>query len=81
VARRTRGDAVTPAQSLQLPLFDLGPFNEPDTLTKAAYYRLRRAELDAAWRNRRQVEVRLAEPPPSVVGRPWQDVVVSGGRL
>jgi hypothetical protein len=59
---------------VQLPLFDLGPYEEPDT-SKAEYWRARRAELARTWVRRHN-----ADPPP-VAGRPWQDVVVSGGRL
>jgi hypothetical protein len=63
----------------QLPLFDLGVYDEPDTLTKAEYLQARRAELVAAWRRREQV--RLTEAPPIWDGRPYQDVTVSGERL
>jgi hypothetical protein len=72
---------IPDVEPLQWTLFDLGAYDEPDTLTKAEYLRLRRADLVAAWRARRRVEVRLAEPPPTWAGRPWRDVEVTGDRL
>lgn len=65
----------------QLPLFDLGVYDEPDTLTKAEYYQERTAALRTTWRRRREVEVRLSDPPVSWGGRPYTDVPVVGDVL